>query len=332
MDSRLISLQNWLHDHTEINVIKLEPASEDASFRRYFRIFDESGSYIAMDAPPEHETIDAFLAIAKLLADIGLHAPQIHYSNAELGFIVLEDLGAQTYLSELGEHHQALYADAIDALIKLQSIDLAAVSNASIENIPSYDGPKLAQEMDLFRTWFLERHLENYPYEAAHAVWLMTKQFLISECVHQPQVLVHRDFHSRNLMICQDNSPGVIDFQDMVIGPIAYDLASIFKDCYIEWPREQQLDWLRQYHNALASKFDYPIFSFEQLLRWYDLSGLQRHLKVLGIFCRLHYRDAKTAYLNDLPLVARYVLDVLPRYPELREFEHHYQHLIEKVL
>jgi len=295
MDSRLTELEEWLTNVAKLEIAKLEPASEDASFRRYFRVTTKSAtSLIAMDAPPDKEPIDTFVTLAKQLRALNLHAPKIYLDDPKQGFILLEDLGDQTYFSALPANADQLYSDAISALVILQTKSLTQSHQPE-----KYDAHKLVTEMELFRSWFLERHLQTQPYEAAHAVWLQTKQFLVYECLNQPQVWVHRDYHSRNLMLTEQNSPGIIDFQDLVVGPIAYSDAA---------------------------------FDFEQLVRWYDLTGLQRHLKVLGIFCRLNYRDNKNHYLSDLPLVARYVLDVLPRYPELNEFARHYTHLIEKVL
>lgn len=328
MDQRLDSLNNWLKEQTSINIERIEPASEDASFRRYFRIFTKNDQYIAMDAPPEIEQTQPFIDVAQQLSKLGLHVPKIHYLDTELGFIVLEDLGTRTYLSQLNDDPQSLYSDAIDALITLQT----SVSTHTDFSPPPYSAKLLRQEMDLFRQWYLNKHLQNTTSEASYAVWLHTQQFLINECLEQPQTWVHRDYHSRNLMITNENSPGIIDFQDMVLGPISYDLASLFKDCYIEWPRQKQIEWLTEYYQKFNQRMNESNFDIDQLIRWYDLTGLQRHIKVLGVFCRLNYRDNKAHYLNDLPLVAKYVLDTLPRYPELDGFDAHFRHLIEKSL
>ena len=332
MDQRLNALTNWLINSTAIELEKIEPASQDASFRRYFRAYSKSESetkqYIIMDAPPETERIQPFLDIAQQLAELGLHTPHVYQVEQELGFILLEDLGTRTYLAELDNNADTLYKDAISALVILQT----SIEKQKNYTPPTYDSKLLQQEMDLFQQWYLEKHLDFTIEKASHDIWLTTQQFLINECLLQPQVWVHRDYHSRNLMITIDNSPGIIDFQDLVLGPIAYDLASLFKDCYIEWPRQRQLSWLLNYHNQLIAKVGERTFEFDQLVRWYDLSGLQRHLKVLGIFCRLNYRDNKPHYLEDLPLVAKYALDILPRYEELRDFDAHFGHLIERSL
>ena len=328
MDQRLNELTDWLTQSTTIQVQRIEPASQDASFRRYFRVFSKSAQYIVMDAPPETEQIQSFIDIAVQLAKLGLHSPKIYKLETKLGFMLLEDLGSRTYLDELFHNSETLYSDAIDALIVLQS----SVDHKQNYVPPLYDAYLLEQEMDLFLQWYLDKHLECPIDKSSHTVWRLTQQGLVEQCLQQPQVWVHRDYHSRNLMITNDNSPGIIDFQDLVLGPIAYDLASLFKDCYIEWPRKKQLEWLSQYYNKLVSKVGEQTFEFEQLVRWYDLTGLQRHLKVLGIFCRLNYRDNKSNYLNDLPLVAKYILDTLKRYDELQDFEAHFGHQIERSL
>jgi len=304
MDQRLVALTDWLEHETPINAQRIEPASQDASFRRYFRVFSEAKQFVVMDAPPETERTQPFIDIAEQLKVLGLHAPAIYQSNKQQGFILLEDLGTRTYLDELREHdgsHEranALYSDAIDAAIILQT----SVEKQGMYHPPKYDAEMLQQEMDLFRHWYLAKHLDVSLNEASHSIWADTQQFLTANCLQQPQVWVHRDYHSRNLMI----------------------------NCYIEWPREQQLKWLKQYHDKLNLILGEQTFTLEQLIRWFDLTGLQRHLKVLGIFCRLNYRDGKANYLDDLPLVARYVLDVLPRYPELEAFDTHFRRLIER--
>lgn len=328
MDPRLNALTDWLTHSTSIDVLHIEPASQDASFRRYFRVLSKTGHYIVMDAPPETERIQSFIDVAMQLAEFGLHSPKIHQVDHQLGFIVLEDLGTRTYLPELADNADKLYSDAIDALIVLQT----SIDQQKSYTPPLYDEQLLRQEMELFHQWFLNTHLECEISAESHAVWMQTQQFLVEQCLQQPQVWVHRDYHSRNLMITENNSPGIIDFQDLVLGPISYDLASLFKDCYIEWPRQQQLKWLSGYYDKLISASGEQVFEFEKLVRWYDLTGLQRHLKVLGIFCRLNYRDNKANYLDDLPLVAKYALDTLDRYSELQQFETHFRQFIERSL
>ena len=318
-DKRLDLLRAWLEKDLGYSIEKLEPASADASFRRYFRAYSKGQSYIVMDAPPQQEPLSPFINTAQALISQNVHAPKIFAQNISAGFLLLEDFGDQTYLDALkarSSSADALYEDAIAALIDCQS---GIHAQTSIE-LADYSAEKLNEEMEIFSDWYLGKHLGLQLNEQQIRLWDSTKEYLIGACLEQPEVWVHRDYHSRNLMLIEGNNPGVIDFQDMVIGPIAYDLASIFKDCYIEWPREQQLIWLENYRKLAVEKLDIAIES-KQLIRWYDLTGLQRHLKVLGIFCRLYHRDGKSNYLNDLPLTARYVLEVLPRYPELNAFE-----------
>ncbi len=324
MDTRLTELEKWLAKELNDDSLVIKRASEDASFRRYFRVFSDNISYIAMDAPPEKEDCAPFLQVTEILLECGVHAPKLHGYDIELGFLLLEDLGDIDYLSGLNSLEAAdpLYADAMQALGKIQAKSVP--SNL----LADYSESKLAEEMQLFVDWFLVKHQSCALNEIQTKVWERTKSLLIDNCLEQPQVLVHRDFHSRNLMITQQNNPGVIDYQDMVIGPITYDLASIFKDCYVKWDRSDQLRWLQKYFESITdARFDFATF-----VRWYDLTGLQRHLKVLGIFCRLNYRDSKSRYLNDLPLVSEYVLEVVDLYPELQEFAKYFADPISQAL
>jgi len=324
LDKRLNQLQNWLKTIFPNDDINLTSASADASFRRYFRIETKDQVIIAMDAPPDKEDCGPFLHRAKLLQDRQVHVPEIYAQDLEQGFILLEDLGQIDYLTSLrsGGEADILYSDAMIALTKIQSGDP--------ELAPKYDQSKLVEEMARFKDWFIERHLGESLDSASQEVWSALQERLCLACTEQPQVWVHRDFHSRNLMVT-GNNPGIIDFQDLVTGPISYDLASIFKDCYIEWPREQQLVWLGQYYE----KLDTPSFSLDQLVEWYDLTGFQRHLKVLGIFCRLNYRDGKQNYLKDLPLVGKYCLEVMELYSskivEIRDFNRLFSTFIQKA-
>jgi len=318
LDKRLKALQSWLIDELRLNPEKIHPASADASFRRYFRVHSQQESFIAMDAPPDKEPISDFVRVNQALAQQAIHVPHIHFANHADGFILLEDLDDAVFLNELSPStSQALYTSALEALIKLQ---LGTTDQAAFQ-LPAYSAELLQSEMQLFDDWYVQKHLEQTLSEQQHQALTQIQSILIAACLEQPQVWVHRDYHSRNLMVTQQQSPGVIDFQDMVLGPISYDLASLFKDCYIEWSRQQQLTWLEQYHVMAQEKLPHLSFTLDQLTRWYDLTGLQRHLKVLGIFCRLNYRDEKAHYLNDLPLVTSYVLEVCDRYPELQPLQ-----------
>ena len=324
VDKRLDIIKTWLNNELKIDYNDISIASADASFRRYFRVHCDDHTYIVMDAPPEKEPIADFIKIAEALTAVGVHAPTIKQKNISLGLLLLEDLGNTTYLDQLVKEPNKLYAEAIEALIQIQK-----GQTQTTLDIPYYDRDKLVQEMDLFETWFIKKHLNLEMTEQMQSSWLDCKNILIEACSEQPQTWVHRDFHSRNLMVTQTHSPGVIDFQDMIVGPIAYDLASIFKDCYIEWPRHQQLIWLEEYR--LKAQQNSISLNSDKLITWFDLTGLQRHLKVLGIFCRLNYRDGKNQYMNDLPLVAKYVIEVLNLYPQFNSFKTHFVKAISSV-
>jgi aminoglycoside/choline kinase family phosphotransferase len=302
-------LQRWLDSLSKDTYSDLQTASADASFRQYFRVSNsqDGKSYIVMDAPPEKEDCRPFIQVTDLLRSAGVNAPAIIAMDVSQGFLLLDDLGNRPYLDHLNDKTaDSLYLDAIDALIKMQTIDAM---------LPAYDAKFLQTEMDLFETWYLNRHLGVLLNNTQRAVLGSIFKILISNAEQQPQVFVHRDYHSRNLMITDENNPGVIDYQDAMVGPITYDLVSLFKDCYIEWPRDKVKHWLDLYLARLT-----PTYFIEKdtLLRWFDLMGVQRHLKVLGIFARLNYRDSKSQYLNDLPLTLKYVIDTCERYQELQ--------------
>lgn len=306
---RLNKLKQWLDSLSADTYTNLQAASSDASFRQYFRVSNkkDNKTYIIMDAPPEKEDCRPFLQITELIRNVGVNAPDIIALDLKQGFLLLDDLGSEPYLDSLTKDNaDKLYLDAIEALIKMQSIDAI---------LPSYDDQLLQTEMDLFETWYVNRHLGVTLGKAQQATLKDVFKTLIKSANEQPQVFVHRDYHSRNLMICKDNNPGVIDYQDAVIGPITYDLVSLFKDCYIEWPREKVELWLELY---LARITPARLIDKATLLRWFDLMGVQRHLKVLGIFARLNYRDGKTQYLDDLPLTLKYVIDACDDYEQLR--------------
>jgi len=317
-DIRFQQLQQWLQSFITDKDYSLAPASSDASFRRYFRLSQQNGSYIVMDSPPEHEDNQAFIKVATLLEQNGLNVPHIYQQDLQRGFLILSDLGTIPYLSQLSTSTaDRLYKSAIDSLIKLQKIP------SDNQDLPAYDAALLQRELQLFDEWFLQKHLKLTPPD-----WLKsTYDFLIHNALAQPQVIVHRDFHSRNLMYIPDREPGVIDFQDAVIGAISYDLVSLLRDVYIHWSPVEQKNWVdyyikqAQYHGLLSSE------QAEIFPRWFDLMGLQRHLKILGIFCRLNYRDNKPNYMNDLALTLKYVYQVCELYPELQNL---YQYLVEQ--
>ena len=311
--TRLEALARWLETKCNIDGSHLEPASSDASFRRYFRITQGERSFIVMDAPPELEDCTSFIAIGKLLRSAGLRAPELFAQDLKQGFLLLEDLGASTYLQALQtQKADPLYRKALTALCTLQGITVQ-----SSDGIPIYDGPRLQTEMDLCPTWYLDQHLGRPLDDEGIKIWNQATAAIIQNCLAQGQVLVHRDYHSRNLMACEPG-PGILDFQDAVLGPITYDLVSLLRDAYIEFDEEQQLDWLvRWWEQARAKKLPVPD-DVGECFRDFEWMGVQRHLKVLGIFARLHHRDGKSGYLESIPLVLSYTQKSCERYSELR--------------
>ena len=275
-----------------------------------------------MDAPPDKEDLGPWLDIGARLRDAGLHAPEIFGVDAQQGFVLMEDLGTRTYLPELNTHSaEVLYADALDALSRMQR-------EVRVDGLPQYNRQRLIDEMNLLPTWFLLRHLDYQPTEFETRIIDTAFEFLVESAIEQPCAFVHRDYHSRNLLLMEredphsdsgiQQSPAIIDFQDAVFGPITYDLVSLLRDCYIEWDQEHVNGWVESYRMRLQSSHQIgPEVDSTRFARWFDLMGLQRHIKVLGIFCRLWYRDGKNQYLSDLPLVWRYTVDVAARYPEL---------------
>ncbi len=307
-DARALERQRWVADVVGNGDFSIEVASADASFRSYWRVRDRSTTRIVMDAPPTHEDIVPWLDIAARLRAGGLHAPDVFASDTGKGFVLMEDLGDRTFLEALSnESVEHLYGEAMDALAQLQT-------RASMEQLASYDAPLLQRELDLMPEWFLRRHLGVMPHTEFNGIFEDACTALIDNAAEQPQVFVHRDFHSRNLLVTATHSPGIIDFQDAVRGPVAYDLASLLRDCYVAWPEEQVDAWVEGYRLRLLG-LGLVHCDAATWRRWFDGIGLQRHLKVLGIFCRLFYRDGKSQYLADLPRVWGYVRDVGEKYP-----------------
>ncbi len=313
-DERRAALEDWLSRGLGRPPARLEPASSDASFRRYFRAVCADGTYIVMDAPPGKEDVRPYLRVTGLLEPLGVHVPHVFASDSERGFVLLEDLGRTQYLECLagGGNAESLYADALQALARIQ-----AHGGAAAADLAPYDRELLLREMRLMPEWYLTRYL-SLELTAGEAHMLQRVfDFLAAEALAQPQVFVHRDYHSRNLMVVPRGNPGVLDFQDAVRGPIAYDLVSLLRDCYIAWPREQVADWVLGYRERLKSEGMAVGADARQFMRWFDLIGVQRHLKVLGIFARLWYRDGKSGYLRDLPLTLRYVRETCTHYRQL---------------
>ena len=305
-------IQTWLAGLFPDRPVALVPASADASFRRYFRFaLDDGTTRIVMDAPPQQEDIRPWLSVQRQLHAAGVHVPAIEAENLQQGFLLISDLGETTYLQCLNnDNANALYTDALDALISIQRI-------ARPEGLPDYDAALLGRELALFPDWFLDRHHQMALSDAERNKLNLLFERIIERNLAEPRVFVHRDFHSRNLMQAAPN-PGVIDFQDAVWGPISYDAVSLLKDAYIQWDEEQTLDWLIRYWEK-ARKQGVPMpDDFADFFASYEWMGVQRHLKVLGIFARLFHRDGKDAYLKELPRVTSYLRKACERYGELR--------------
>ena len=317
-DPRLGLLRQWLERDLGLAGSSVAPASADASFRRYFRVRTGARTLIAMDAPPDREDLGPFVGVARALAALGVTVPEVVAEDRARGLLLMTDLGSTPYLSALGAGGdvEQLYRDATEALLRIQGHGLAAAAA-----LPPYDAVFLDREVQLFPEWFLGRHLGAVPGAAERGLIDRISARLALSALEQPQVFVHRDYHSRNLMVLPAGNPGILDFQDAMHGAISYDLVSLFKDCYVVWPRPRVLGWVRDYRRrALAAGIAIPGGEAE-FVRWFDLMGLQRHLKVLGIFARLWYRDRKAGYLGDLPTVLEYVLATTAAYGELAEFD-----------
>ncbi len=301
-DKRLDSLNDWLENFFGDENFVISKASDDASFRRYFRIERSNSTFIAMDAPPKQENSSQFLLIAKLLNNNNIHAPKIIQADLTDGFLLLEDLGSSTFLDTLkGKFNTNLYKLAIDILIEIQSIDTQNI------NLPSYNSEILNTEMQLLIDWYLPKELSSKQSNNLKKIF----KILIDNSLNSGQVLVHRDYHCRNLMFINDNDLGVIDFQDAVIGSNTYDLCSLLKDAYFELNQEQLQILLKYFYDKsnISTKFT-------DFMKQFELMGLQRHLKILGIFKRLSIRDGKHQYLDDIPLVKKYALQIANKYPE----------------
>jgi aminoglycoside/choline kinase family phosphotransferase len=316
MDLRIELIRDWLQRDLGWSPARLEPASADASFRRYFRVWNAAGdTRVVMDAPPDKEDVAPYLKVAGLLASCGVHVPRVEAADPARGLVLLEDLGSTHMLAALqaGADAGSLYAAALAALRRIQLRGLDAA-----RELPPYDRATLERELALCPEWFCRRHLALAAEAADADLLAATCDFLVRAALEQPVVFVHRDYHSRNLMQLGRGGPGILDFQDALAGPIGYDLVSLLKDCYIAWPRERVEEWVEQYRRELGALAGGA--GRAEFLRWFDLVGLQRHIKVLGIFARLWYRDGKSGYLADLPRTLDYVRDTAARYAELREF------------
>jgi aminoglycoside/choline kinase family phosphotransferase len=304
-------LQRWVERELNAPLLALEPASADASFRRYFRVRYDGASLIVMDAPPAHEDCRPFVRVAGLLTEAGVHAPRVIAQDLENGFLLLDDLGTVSYLDALdASSADVLFSDATDALVRWQLASTPGV-------LPPYDAALLTRELNLFPEWYLSRHCGLSLTDAQRHALATLFALIVQNNLAQPCVYVHRDYMPRNLMVCEPN-PGVLDFQDAVYGPISYDVASLFKDAFVSWDEERVLDWTVRYWEK-ARRAGLPVHSdFGVFYRDCEWMGLQRHLKVLGIFARLNYRDGKRAYLEDTPRFVGYVRAVAARYSALK--------------
>ena len=329
MSERSTELSEWLASIHTLNHSQIIQIAGDASFRSYHRATKDNKSWIIMDAPPTHEGCQQFVDIALSLKDIGLNVPEVLEANLDKGFLLLTDLGDSHYLDQLQKsiHLQdstaeRLYGDALAALSILQTV-------AHGDNLPDYDKKLLLQEMELFREWFLGKHLGLQLAEGVNELLDSLFNLLADEALSQPVVPVHRDYHSRNLIVTEHN-PGILDFQDAVNGPITYDLVSLLKDCYINWQREHIEELVWGFH---ANALQYGVLSDseeERFMRWFDFMGVQRHLKAIGIFSRLKYRDGKENYLPDIPRTMNYLVDVSGRYDELSDFHNYLNFITQK--
>ena len=319
-DVRLQLLQSWLQDCLPavfqregwgtVPAASLAPASSDASFRRYFRWQAEGRSLILMDAPPPQEDCRPFVKVAAMLAEAGVHVPRILAQDLERGFLVLDDLGSQTWLEVLREDNaDALFEAALQALVAFQQLPVD-------DQLPPYDDALLRRELQLFPDWYLQRHLGVELDDAQRGQWQQVCDLLVNSALAQPRVFVHRDYMPRNLMLSEPN-PGILDFQDAVHGPISYDATSLFKDAFLSWPEERVHAWLRRYWQLAGGAGLAVPTDFETFYRASDLMGVQRHLKVIGIFARICHRDGKPKYLADVPRFFSYIEAVQARRPEL---------------
>jgi aminoglycoside/choline kinase family phosphotransferase len=335
MQDRAAARLAWARGILGAPGLTLTSASADASFRSYWRTQQQDHSWIVMDSPPAQEDPRPWLEIGARLSAAGLHVPTVQAQDLEQGFLLIEDLGSQLYLPALNDGTvDVLYGDALDALLRMQR-------DVDVTGMQPYDHAFLQRELEIMPEWFLGRHLAHTPSCEEWDVLEAAFTALLHNALAQPQCFVHRDYHSRNLLIVEHDrprsiaqrlsshgtmipgllSPGIIDFQGALVGPITYDLASLLRDCYIAWERERVEGWVEVYRRRLqAAQLIDAAVDRQHFLRWFDLIGLQRHIKVLGIFCRLCYRDGKPGYLDDLPRVYDYVIDVAGRYPELADF------------
>lgn len=310
--------------------ITLDSVSGDASFRSYFRFGDAGKSYVAVNSPPDKEKNIEFVTLAKLMGDGRVKVPSVIYFDETMGFMLLDDFGDTLLLPELtADTADAYYGQVIKSLLDIQRLKH---SYGESFQLASYDAKLLIDEMNLFKQWFVGEMLGYALSEQESVLIDGVFELLVNSARQQPQVFVHRDFHARNLMVVDSSEIGVIDFQDAVIGPITYDLVSLYKDCYISWPRHKLEQWVEEYRQLAVATLELPMATSEDFLKQFDLMGLQRHLKVLGIFARLSLRDGKTGYLKDLPLVLAYVRETCQQYPEFATFDEWFEATLQPLI
>jgi aminoglycoside/choline kinase family phosphotransferase len=312
MPQRIEQLKTWLASLPELTEFTFEPASNDASFRRYFRVTEGGRSYIAMDAPPDREDSRPFVKVAEAFESIGLNVPHIYARDLSQGFMLLEDLGNELYLDRLSaDTVNRLYGDALGALATLQAC-------GPRDGLPNYDRALLMQEMALFRDWLLVKELNLSLTDEQDLMLQQVFELLADSALQQPQVCVHRDYHSRNLMVTASHNPGILDFQDALTGPVTYDLVSLLRDCYVAWPKEQVHDWAMGYFELAVQSGIIASEHEARFMTWFDLMGVQRHLKASGIFARLNRRDGKPGYLKEIPRTLGYITQLESEFKSLQ--------------
>lgn len=316
MQNREQNRHSWLQQELSGRRFKVDLVSGDASFRSYFRVSQpQQPDLILMDAPPEHENNQAYIHVAQMLKAVNVAVPELYAQDLKQGFLLISDLGDEQYADHLNpETAEHLYADAMDVLFRIQTHDFP-----DITDLPAYDRPLLERELGIFTEWFLGAYLGLEASTIQIPAVRQCFEVLVNNALAQDRVFVHRDYHSRNLMLLENNNPGVLDFQDAVYGPVTYDLVSLLRDCYISWPQEQVETWVQAYWQRLRESSVVSV-EWEQFKTWFDLMGMQRHLKAIGIFCRLNLRDGKPGYIADIPRVLNYVFDVVDRYEQLHPF------------
>lgn len=325
MSNRQIQFENWVKVQCQAPELIVQALAKDASFRRYFSLSHDS-AWLAVDSPPEHEKNHEFVAVAEAFAKMGIRVPVIRAYDLDQGFLLVENLGRDSYLQILTNEPQRadkLYKDAIDKLV-----DIAGAYDDQHLHLLHFDQSFLQAELDHFTEWYLQKYLGCSVSPSEQRMLQSAYDFLIKRAVEQPQVCIHRDYHSRNLIVRETENPGVIDFQDAMLGPLTYDLVSLLRDAYIDWPKEQVEAWAHYFYKAYKAR--HPAFdrSWPDFLDDFNLMGVQRNLKAIFIFARKWLRDEDAGYLNDIPRTMNYVLDVSQAYPELAVFRDFLENLV----